>query len=180
MLKNALHYTLDCLLHLYYTAHAYQRKVVLKVDTNSQLLHIYQQQQLTHSLPISSAKNGLGETENSNKTPRGWHEITDYFGDQCDPNTYFISREPQGIYQPTTEITDLILGRILWLNGKQFANANTKQRYIYCHGTNEVEYLGKKPMSHGCIRMHPNDILTLFTLCYQEHLNGHITLMHIK
>ena len=43
-------------------------------------------------------------------------------------------------------------------------NANTRARYIYIHGTNDTEHLGT-PVSHGCIRLSPQDMLRLFEQC---------------
>ena len=40
-------------------------------------------------------------------------------------------------------------------------NANTKDRYIYLHGTNQERLLGQ-PVSHGCIRFSNKDIIELF------------------
>ena len=48
---------------------------------------------------------------------------------------------------------DLVLTRILWLEGGDPENANTKSRYIYIHGTNQENLLGT-PASHGCIRIY--------------------------
>jgi hypothetical protein len=56
---------------------------------------------------------------------------------------------------------DLILSRILWLDGAEAANANTKERYIYIHGTNQEERIGT-PASHGCVRMTNADVIDLF------------------
>ncbi|MFA5041157.1 MAG: L,D-transpeptidase, partial [Bdellovibrionales bacterium] len=58
---------------------------------------------------------------------------------------------------------DLVLTRILWLEGRESHNANTKERYIYIHGTNREDLLGT-PASHGCIRMSNNEIIELFDL----------------
>ena len=41
------------------------------------------------------------------------------------------------------------------------ANANTRERYIYIHGTNQEELLGT-PASHGCVRMSNADIKEFF------------------
>jgi lipoprotein-anchoring transpeptidase ErfK/SrfK len=40
-------------------------------------------------------------------------------------------------------------------------NANTRDRYIYFHGTNREDLIGT-PASHGCIRMKNADIAELF------------------
>ena len=51
--------------------------------------------------------------------------------------------------------------RILWLNGLDPGNANTKERYVYIHGTNAEAQLGV-PASHGCVRMSNLDVIDLY------------------
>ena len=58
---------------------------------------------------------------------------------------------------------DLVMTRILWLDGLDPENANTHERFIYIHGTNHEESLGE-PASHGCIRMRSADLVELFEL----------------
>jgi hypothetical protein len=58
---------------------------------------------------------------------------------------------------------DLVMSRILWLDGLEEANANTYNRYIYIHGTNHEEQIGE-PTSHGCVRMKNAHIAELFEL----------------
>jgi lipoprotein-anchoring transpeptidase ErfK/SrfK len=55
----------------------------------------------------------------------------------------------------------LILSRILWLDGLDSGNGNTRERYIYIHGTNQEERIGS-PASHGCVRMTNADVIDLF------------------
>jgi len=43
------------------------------------------------------------------------------------------------------------------------SNANTRERYIYFHGTNQEDRIGT-PASHGCIRLRNDDIRELFDL----------------
>lgn len=114
---------------------------------------------------ISTSRFGLGETEGSHQTPRGRHIITEKIGDGTAPNSIFKGRIPTGeIWTPdlVTE-EDLILTRILWLSGDESHNANSHQRYIYIHGTNQEDQIGT-PASMGCIRMRNHDILDLFDL----------------
>jgi len=71
---------------------------------------------------ISSGKNGIGEQENSGKTPRGWHRVAQKIGQKAAKNSVFIARQPTGeIYnQKLAEQfpeRDWILSRILWLDG---------------------------------------------------------------
>ena len=56
---------------------------------------------------------------------------------------------------------DFVVTRIMWLDGQEQKNANTKERYIYIHGTNHEECLGR-PASIGCIRMSNPDVAELF------------------
>ena len=58
---------------------------------------------------------------------------------------------------------DLITSRILWLDGVEDHNLNTRERYIYIHGTNQEHLIGQ-PASHGCIRMRNQDVVQLFDL----------------
>ena len=56
---------------------------------------------------------------------------------------------------------DWILTRILWLDGIEVHNKNTKNRYIYIHGSPDETPMGI-PGSKGCIRMHNLDVVELF------------------
>ena len=56
---------------------------------------------------------------------------------------------------------DMVLSRILWLEGLENGNANTKERYIYIHGTNDEEQIGQ-PVSIGCVRMKNADVVALY------------------
>ncbi|ALH95446.1 cell wall-recycling L,D-carboxypeptidase ElsL [Acinetobacter equi] len=128
---------------------------------------------------ISTGKNGIGEFENSGKTPRGWHKVALKFGHNAPKNTVFIARQETGeIYsQDLAEEfpeRDWILSRILWLSGLEpnfnsGTGCDTFNRYIYIHGTPDTEPMGI-PMSHGCIRMKNTDIIELFDLIPEESL----------
>lgn len=122
---------------------------------------------------ISSGKNGIGEVENSGKTPRGWHLIAEKHGAEQPQNAVFIARKPTGEVYDTDLANqfperDWILSRILWLSGLEEGfnrgeGCDTYQRYIYIHGTPDSEPIGM-PMSHGCIRMRNTDVMELFEL----------------
>jgi lipoprotein-anchoring transpeptidase ErfK/SrfK len=134
---------------------------------------------LNKSYPISSAKNGIGETENSGKTPRGWHKVAEKFGQETPVNSVFIARQATGeIYHAELAAQfpqrDWILSRILWLRGLEQGfncgqGCDTYQRYIYIHGTPDSEPMGI-PMSHGCIRMRNSDVVELFDRVDEEAL----------
>lgn len=118
--------------------------------------------------PVSSGKAGTGHEEGSGKTPTGHFRVCQKIGDGEPEDTIFISRLPAGRYpaaipESLDEHSDFILTRILWLDGLEPHNANTRSRYIYIHGTNDTDLLGA-PASHGCIRLSPRDMLDLFAL----------------
>lgn len=128
---------------------------------------------------ISSGKNGIGEQENTGKTPRGWHRIAQKIGDDAPKNSVFIARQATGeIYDQDLAQQfperDWILSRILWLDGLQAGfnqgdGCDTFKRYIYIHGTPETEPMGI-PMSHGCIRMKNDEVIELFELISEQSL----------
>ena len=128
---------------------------------------------------ISSGKNGIGEQENSGKTPRGWHKVALKFGESAPLNAVFIARKETGeVYDQdlANEFPerDWILSRILWLSGlepkfNQGEGCDTFNRYIYIHGTPDTEPMGI-PMSHGCIRMRNQDVVELFELIPENAL----------
>lgn len=122
---------------------------------------------------ISSGKNGIGEQENSGKTPRGWHKVAEKFGGNQPQNAVFKARQWTGeIYDQqladSSPERDWILSRILWLSGLENGfnageGCDTYKRYIYIHGTPDTEPMGI-PMSHGCIRMRNADVVELYQL----------------
>lgn len=117
---------------------------------------------------ISSAKNGLGEVKDSFCTPRGKFKIAEKIGDGLAPDSVLVGRKPTGeVYSPSLREQhpdrDWILTRILWLDGIESHNQNTKARYIYIHGTPNEIPMGE-PSSKGCIQMHNHDMIKLFNL----------------
>lgn len=113
--------------------------------------------------PISSSKRGIGFKEGSFKTPIGEFRICKKVGDGAPPGTVFKGRKPLADSSRVSPDDDLITSRILWLDGLGKRNANTKQRYIYIHGTNHEAEIGT-PTGHGCIRMRNADVIALFDL----------------
>ncbi len=97
------------------------------------------------------------------KTPVGRFRIAEKIGAGHPMDTAYNSREPVRASAKTLQAEDLVMSRILWLDGLESANANTFARYIYIHGTNHEEQIGE-PASHGCIRMRNVDVAELFDL----------------
>ncbi len=104
----------------------------------------------------------MGFTEGSLRTPTGKFRVSEKIGAGEPIYTKFVARVPVGAWEPsdTTE-DDLILTRILRLEGLDAENANTLDRYIYIHGTNREDLIGR-PASHGCVRLANSDMSELF------------------
>jgi lipoprotein-anchoring transpeptidase ErfK/SrfK len=123
-------------------------------------------ERLVARFPVSTSGFGLGSEPGSNKTPLGRFAIGEKIGADAPLGAVFVSRALTGEQSPMQspgDPRDLILTRILWLNGLEPGNANTRDRYVYLHGTNHEERIGE-PCSHGCVRMRNADIATLFDL----------------
>lgn len=134
----------------------------LDISVATQTLRLWDGCQVIKSWPCSTSKFGIGYQEGSNKTPLGAFRIREKHGAGQSLHTIFKSRQPVGEWDPAQPTSDdLILARILWLEGLESRNANTWNRYIYIHGTNEEPRIGR-PGSHGCIRMRNADVVELF------------------
>lgn len=122
---------------------------------------------------VSTARNGAGERNGSQCTPRGGHRIRAKIGAGQAVNTVFKGRRPTGErYSPGLRRQfperDWILTRILWLSGTEpgfnrLGEVDTMRRYIYIHGAPDDDAMGV-PGSHGCIKMRNRDVLELFDL----------------
>ncbi|MDP0489684.1 MAG: L,D-transpeptidase [Verrucomicrobiota bacterium JB023] len=136
----------------------------LHVSIEKQLVELREDSQVLLTLPVSTSKFGLGTEEGSNRTPLGTFRICEKYGCRAPSGTVFRGRVPIGQWSPGKKLgEDLVLTRIFRLEGCEPKNANTYQRYIYFHGTDQEHLIGS-PASHGCIRLRNDDMITLFDL----------------
>jgi lipoprotein-anchoring transpeptidase ErfK/SrfK len=134
----------------------------LEVCIATQTLGLWDGARLVKQWPCSTSKFGIGFTEGSNRTPLGGFRVMEKHGAGMPQRTIFKARTPMGEWHPGEgTAADLILSRILWLEGCEERNANTKERYIYIHGTNGEAQIGQQA-SHGCIRLRNADVAELF------------------
>jgi len=144
----------------------------INVDIPSQILTLKDARgRLLMQARVSTARNGVGEEEGSEKTPRGAHYIRAKIGAGQLPNTVLVSRRPTGeIYSPELRTAyphrDWILTRILWLCGlepgkNRLGTVDTMRRYVYIHGCPDEDPMGV-PGSRGCIKMRNSEIIDLF------------------
>ena len=72
----------------------------LQLDQADILIDLAQQKlylpRLDRQYLISTGKNGIGETENSGQTPRGWHKVAEKFGQDAPLNSVFVARQATG------------------------------------------------------------------------------------
>lgn len=135
----------------------------IEVHVPSQTLDLLRDDQVVRRFAISTSRFGIGSEPGSYKTPAGSFRIAEKIGDDAPPGMIFVSRIPTGQYGQETDDKDHVQTRILWLDGLEEGNANTRERYIYIHGTNSESELGT-PVSVGCIRMSNLDIIELYDL----------------
>lgn len=135
------------------------RRLVVSIDdqelclTSGGLLRRY---------PVSTAIKGTGFARESHRTPTGRFRICEKIGADHPAGTIFKARVPVGCWQQgEAPDEDLVLTRILRLDGLDPENANTLERYIYIHGTNREDLVGQ-PAGHGCVRLRNEDMIDLF------------------
>ncbi len=133
----------------------------IQVSVRDQELKLRRGRKIIRRYPVSTSRFGLGSEENSYKTPLGKFRISDKIGEAMPAGTIFVGRVALRPDDPLPPTEDLVLSRILWLDGLEEHNANTRDRFIYIHGTNHEEEIGQ-PASHGCIRMKNADLIALF------------------
>jgi lipoprotein-anchoring transpeptidase ErfK/SrfK len=132
------------------------------VSVRDQKMVLMRDNQPVKTYKISTSKFGLGDSPRSNCTPIGHMQVAKKIGDGQPAGAVFKSRRPTGeVIKPNAPGRDPIVSRILWLKGKERHNRNAFNRFIYIHGTPEVNRLGT-PVSYGCIRMGTKDVIDLY------------------
>jgi lipoprotein-anchoring transpeptidase ErfK/SrfK len=135
----------------------------IHVSIRDQQLTLNENEKPIRTYHVSTSRFGVGTEEGSLKTPVGRFRVAEKIGSEMPSGTIFVGRvqlEP-GEAPPPTE--DLVMSRILWLDGLDEHNANTRDRFIYIHGTRHEDKIGTAA-SHGCVRMRNADVIELFDL----------------
>jgi hypothetical protein len=143
---------------------------ILFVRIATQTLQYYRNSSLVRSYVISTSLRPPSNLKNSLGTPRGLHEIAERIGAGQPVGMVFKGRVPTGRhfseFPEADQKTNLITSRILWLRGLEpgvnlGSDVDTKDRYIYIHGTHHEDRLGQ-PQSAGCIHLANLDVIELF------------------
>jgi len=135
----------------------------IRISIGDQKLELWRRGKRVRTFPVSTSKFGLGTVEGSRKTPLGRFVVGEKIGHDQPSGTIFRARVPLSPGEPLPETEDWITSRILWLDGVDPENMNTRERYIYIHGTKHEHTIGD-PDSHGCVRMRNADVIELFRL----------------
>jgi lipoprotein-anchoring transpeptidase ErfK/SrfK len=144
----------------------------INISIREQRLTVTEGETPIRSYPVSTSRFGIGTEEGSMKTPTGRFRVAQKIGDGLPSDVVFQSRVPLKPGDPLPPTEDLVMSRILWLDGLDEHNANTRDRFIYIHGTKHEDKIGS-PASHGCIRMRNIDIVDLFELVDE---GAHVTI----
>jgi L,D-transpeptidase YbiS len=137
------------------------QQVKIQISVRDQQLVLKRGRKKLAAYSVSTSRFGLGSKEGSFKTPTGTFRIAEKIGEEMPPGTVFKSRRPVRATKKMLREDDLVMTRILWLDGLEPRNANTHSRYVYIHGTNHEDDVGR-PASHGCVRMKNEDVIELF------------------
>ncbi len=139
---------------------------ILVVDVAAQRLHVVEEGRLTFEAVVSTAAAGIGGAAGSLRTPPGVHTVAARIGAGEPLGAVFENRVPTGaVWRGEATDADLILTRILTLDGREEGlnrgpGCDSLARYIYIHGTNHEDELGRAA-SHGCIRVGNDDAIAL-------------------
>ncbi len=156
--------------------HASIGKYLILVNVTAKKLHLIESpetdRKLVNSYSISTAAAGTGQVEESSQTPLGLHRICEKIGEGEHSLEIFKSRQKTGSHAIENG-TPEIVGRILRLEGlepgynrgqnDEGQNVDSYLRYVYLHGTNRRDEIGKAA-SNGCIRMDHREIVQFFPL----------------
>src|SRR5438105_125354 len=135
----------------------------IHVSIRDQRLTLKENETPIRTYPVSTSRFGIGTEEGSMKTPTGRFSVAKKIGGAMPSGTIFRSRVPLKAHDSLPPTEDLVMSRILWLDGLEEQNANTRDRFIYIHGTKHEDKVGI-PDSCGCVRMRNADVIELFNL----------------
>ena len=138
-------------------------RTTIHISVRNQLLTLRDDETPVRTYPVSTSRFGIGTGKGSLKTPIGRFRVAEKIGREMPTGTIFQSRVPLKPGDPLPPTDDLVMSRILWLDGLDEDNANTRERFIYIHGTKNEAKIGS-PASCGCIRMRNADVVELFDL----------------
>ncbi len=149
------------------------------ISTKKQSLFLAKDNILEKSYSVSTSTNPPSCIENSYGTPNGLHFACELIGENAEEGMVFKGRVPTGqkYWECSSEdqVKSLITTRIIRLKGLERdlnlgENHDTFDRYVYIHGTNHENKIGK-PASIGCIHLNNKEMLEIFE---KTPINSHV------
>ncbi len=143
---------------------------LLHVSINDQTLCLYQGPELVKTYVVSTSLRPPSNQRDSLGTPCGLHAIAERIGAGQPPGMVFKGRVATGHHYQELSAAEneanLITARILWLRGlepgtNQGGNVDSYERYIYIHGTNHEDRIGR-PASGGCVQLRNLEMVELY------------------
>ena len=135
----------------------------IHVSIRDQQLIVKENEQPIRTYPVSTSRFGIGTEEGSFKTPTGHFRVAEKIGSDMPNGTVFVGRVPLQPDEALPPTEDFVTSRILWLDGLEEENANTRGRFVYIHGTRHEDKIGTAA-SYGCVRMRNEDVIELFEI----------------
>jgi lipoprotein-anchoring transpeptidase ErfK/SrfK len=135
----------------------------IHVSIRAQQLIVKENEEPIRTYPVSTSRFGIGTEEGSFKTPTGRFRVAQKIGSDMPTGTVFVARVPLRPDEALPPTEDFVTSRILWLDGLDEQNANTRDRFVYIHGTKHEDKIGRAA-SHGCVRMRNADVIELFEM----------------
>src|SRR5689334_14914434 len=114
----------------------------IHVSIRDQQLVVKDNEEPIRTFPVSTSQFGIGTEEGSFKTPIGRFRVAEKIGSEMPSGTIFVGRVPLRSDQEPTASEDWVTSRILWLDGLDEHNANTRDRFVYIHGTKHEDKIG--------------------------------------
>ena len=139
----------------------------IHVSIRDQQLTVVEDEKPIRTYPVSTSRFGIGTEEGSFKTPIGRFCVAEKIGSDMPNGTVFVGRVPLQADEGLPPTEDSVMSRILWLDGLDEHNANTRDRFVYIHGTQHEDKIGTAA-SHGCVRMRNEDVIELFEMVDED------------
>src|SRR4026208_1173790 len=103
----------------------------IHVSIRDQQLIVKENEQPVRTYPVSTSRSGIGTEEGSFKTPIGRFRVAEKIGGEMPAGTIFRSRVALKPGDPLPPTEDLVMSRILWLDGLDDHNATPRERCPY-------------------------------------------------
>ncbi len=144
---------------------------LIYVSIGEQKLYLFSNSNLEKIFDISTSRAKPSCVKDSLGTPSGLHKIDGKIGANAPIYTVFRGRVASGLLseQSADDLKkNLITTRIMRLRGLEDGinsggDVDTYARYVYIHGTNQEDKIGK-PNSHGCVLLRNEEVAELFDI----------------